>query len=361
MSDHAGKRCFVISPIGAEGSKVREHADDVYDYIIKPAMDACGVTAFRSDHLRDPGKISEQMFRSLIHDDLVVAVLTGHNPNVFYELAIAQAAARPVIILLRKGQALPFDIQDLRCVYYDLKPRPLFEKVYVNEIIAHVRKFEAAAWEAPALFGVHPPLGGSGDALDAPHYFPRAEDFGGVDVWLELVQQTRQTFEMMGVTLRLLRFIRGVSDALVEKANAGCSVRILLMHPDNPALREIINEAVPADTGDATIQDIGTTLRLVERMRDKSPSIEVRQMLRGCPHFHLTRTDSVAIVTQNLFATTLRYSPLWHATARSSFYTTVAQEFEALWVANSAREKTAKGTSRRAKLTRTADGPCPSS
>jgi hypothetical protein len=32
-------RAFVISPIGAESSKVREHADDVFDFIIKPAMD----------------------------------------------------------------------------------------------------------------------------------------------------------------------------------------------------------------------------------------------------------------------------------------------------------------------------------
>src|SRR5579862_8918726 len=136
MSEQVAKRCFVISPIGAEGSDVREHADDVYDYIIKPAMGACGITAFRSDHLREPGKISEQMFRSLVREDLAIALLTGHNPNVFYELAIAQAAARPVIILLLKGQVLPFDIQDLRCVYYDLKPRNLFENVYVNEIIA---------------------------------------------------------------------------------------------------------------------------------------------------------------------------------------------------------------------------------
>lgn len=347
MSEQARKRCFVISPIRAEGSKVREHADDVYDYIIKPAMDACGVTALRSDHLREPGKISEQMFRAILHDDLVVAVLTGHNPNVFYELAIAQAAARPVIILLRKGQMLPFDIQDLRCVYYDLKPRPLFEKVYVNEIIAHVRKFEAAAWKAPVLFGVHPPLGGSGDALDNPQYFPRAEDFGGVDAWLDLVKQTHQTFEMMGVTLRLLRLIRGVSDALVEKANAGCSVRILLMHPDNPALREIINEAVPADSGDSIVQEIGVTMRFVERMRDKSPKIEVRQMLRGCPHFHLTRTDAVAVATLNLFATTLRYSPLWQSMAGTSFYATAAQEFEALWGANSTNQNTGKGTSGR--------------
>jgi hypothetical protein len=345
MSEQALKRCFVISPIGAEGSEAREHADDVYDYIIKPAMDACAIAAFRSDHLREPGRISEQMFRSLIHDDLVLAVLTGHNPNVFYELAIAQASARPVIILLQKGQALPFDIQDLRCVYYDLKPRSLFEKVYVNEIIAHVKKFEASGWTAPALFGVHPPLGGGGDALDNPQYFSRAEDFGGVDVWFELVQQTLQTFEYMGITLSLLRGLRGASDVLVEKANAGCSVRILLMHPDNPSLREMINETMPGNTYDTTVHDIGVSVKFLERMRAKNPSIEFRQMLRGCPHFHMTRTDSTAIVTQNLFSTTLRYSPLWRATAGTSFYTTIAQEFDALWLTNMTNHSPAKGVS----------------
>jgi hypothetical protein len=36
------RRCFVISPIGMEGSQEREHADDVFDYIIKPALEAAG-------------------------------------------------------------------------------------------------------------------------------------------------------------------------------------------------------------------------------------------------------------------------------------------------------------------------------
>ena len=147
------KRCFVISPIGEEGSPTREHANDVYDYIIEPAMSACGIKAFRSDHLREPGKISDQMFSSILNDDLCVAVLTGQNPNVFYELAIAQAAARPVIILLEKGETLPFDIHDLRCVYYDLKPRSLFEKDYVNEIVDHVCSLEESGWKVGTPFG----------------------------------------------------------------------------------------------------------------------------------------------------------------------------------------------------------------
>jgi hypothetical protein len=147
------RRCFVISPIGAEGSPVRRHADDVFDYLIKPAAEECGLDAIRSDHLHEPGRISEQMFREIMTGDCCVAVLTGHNPNVFYELALAQAVGTPVVTLIEKGDTLPFDIQDLRCVRYDLSPRPLFERVHAKELAAQFSRFAAAGWSSRPAFG----------------------------------------------------------------------------------------------------------------------------------------------------------------------------------------------------------------
>ena len=32
------KRCFVISPIGKEDSDIRQHADEVFNNLIEPAM-----------------------------------------------------------------------------------------------------------------------------------------------------------------------------------------------------------------------------------------------------------------------------------------------------------------------------------
>ena len=84
------KTCFVISPIGNEASEVREHADDVFEYIIKPATERSGFRALRGDHESKPGVITEQMYDSILGDDLIVAVLTYFNPNVFYEIAIAE-------------------------------------------------------------------------------------------------------------------------------------------------------------------------------------------------------------------------------------------------------------------------------
>jgi hypothetical protein len=125
----------------------------VFDYIIKPAVDERGLAALRSDHLHEPGKISEQMFREIVTSDCCIALLTGHNPNVFYELAVAQTVGTPVVALIEKGEPIPFDIHDLRCVRYDLSPRPLFERVYVKELVAHFGRLAAGGWTSQALFG----------------------------------------------------------------------------------------------------------------------------------------------------------------------------------------------------------------
>jgi hypothetical protein len=87
------KKCFVISPIGLPGSEVREQADDVLDYIIAPALKDLGIEAFRADKQMEPGLITDQMIAAILNYDLCIADLSGHNPNVFYELAIAQAAS----------------------------------------------------------------------------------------------------------------------------------------------------------------------------------------------------------------------------------------------------------------------------
>jgi hypothetical protein len=113
------KKCFVISPIGSPESDVRERANDVFDFIIKPALSALGIEAVRADMLATPGLITDQMIAAILNYDLCIVDLTGHNPNVFYELAVAQAAGRPVVLLKLVGEAIPFDVKDYRLIEYD--------------------------------------------------------------------------------------------------------------------------------------------------------------------------------------------------------------------------------------------------
>jgi hypothetical protein len=132
-------QCFVISPIGDEGSEQRQHADKVFNNIIKPAVKACNLAAIRSDHIETPGLISTEMYKRILGDEVCIVVLTGMNPNVLYELAIAHAAARPVVLLIQKGEAPPFDLKDHRYVEYDVNNKAALKKgVYASSVSKHV-------------------------------------------------------------------------------------------------------------------------------------------------------------------------------------------------------------------------------
>lgn len=113
------KNCFVISPIGEDGSETRRRSDQVFRYIISPAVAGCGYKAVRADQIDSPGIITTQIINKIVSDDLVVADLTEYNPNVFYELAIRQVLKRPYVQLIEKGQRLPFDVASARTIFVD--------------------------------------------------------------------------------------------------------------------------------------------------------------------------------------------------------------------------------------------------
>ena len=71
-------------------------------------------TCLRSDEIHVPGSITKEIVTSLHTADLVIADLTGHNPNVFYELGVVHSAGRPTIMITQQIQELPFDINTYR-------------------------------------------------------------------------------------------------------------------------------------------------------------------------------------------------------------------------------------------------------
>lgn len=111
--------CFVISPIGAEGSDIRRRADQILRHVIGPAADSCGFEAVRADQISEPGLITTQVIQHIIDDPLVIADLTGSNPNVFYELAIRHAIRRPLVQIIQKDEKIPFDVAGMRTIPVD--------------------------------------------------------------------------------------------------------------------------------------------------------------------------------------------------------------------------------------------------
>lgn len=114
------KICFVISPIGEEGSDVRERSDQVLKHIIASSVEQLGYTIIRADKISEPGIITTQIIEHIVDAELVVADLTDKNPNVFYELAIRHAIRKPLVQLIKKGEVIPFDVAATRIIQFDL-------------------------------------------------------------------------------------------------------------------------------------------------------------------------------------------------------------------------------------------------
>jgi hypothetical protein len=114
------KSCFFISRIGDAGSPEREFSDKLLKYIVAPVLENCGYeTPIRADHITQPGVITTQVFTHLWDDDLVIADLTGGNPNVFYELAVRHVRRKPFVHLVHAGEKIPFDIAPNRTIEFN--------------------------------------------------------------------------------------------------------------------------------------------------------------------------------------------------------------------------------------------------
>lgn len=111
--------CFYVTPIGEEGSEQRRHSDLFLGSIVEPALEHLGLKVVRADSIDKPGTITRQIIEYLLKSRLVIADLSFHNPNVFYELAIRHAARLPVVQLIRASDRVPFDLNQVRTIKID--------------------------------------------------------------------------------------------------------------------------------------------------------------------------------------------------------------------------------------------------
>ena len=119
-NEEQGKKCFIITPIGNENSEVFRKAKGVIESTIKPVLREYGFADIKPAYeINVSGMINTQIINRIVNDDLVVANLTGNNPNVMYELCLRHVVAKPIIHICENGTILPFDIKDSRTIFYE--------------------------------------------------------------------------------------------------------------------------------------------------------------------------------------------------------------------------------------------------
>lgn len=105
------RECFVIMPFDPS-------FDGIWEVVVRPTVESIGDRCLRADDIFAPGSILEDIIRSIRESDYIIADLTEHNPNVYYELGYAHALEKTVILITRGLDTLPFDLKHQRVVEY---------------------------------------------------------------------------------------------------------------------------------------------------------------------------------------------------------------------------------------------------
>jgi nucleoside 2-deoxyribosyltransferase len=89
--------------------------------IYEPAIKKAGLNPMRADQdIFGTGKIIDQIWSGINAARVLVAELTTRNPNVFYELGLAHALEKPVVLVSSNQDDIPFDLKHIRVIYYDM-------------------------------------------------------------------------------------------------------------------------------------------------------------------------------------------------------------------------------------------------
>lgn len=107
-----GSDVFVVMPFS-------DDLQPVYEVPIRTAARNLGVTVARADDIFNARSVMSNIWSAIVAARVLVADCTGRNPNVFYEIGLAHAVGKPVILIAQKNDDVPSDLKHMRYIQYD--------------------------------------------------------------------------------------------------------------------------------------------------------------------------------------------------------------------------------------------------
>ena len=85
---------------------------------MKAGVEAAGMRCLRADDIWERDHILDDVLSLIWRARVVIADLSGKNPNVFYEAGIAHTLGRDTILVAQSMDDIPFDLQGIRALKY---------------------------------------------------------------------------------------------------------------------------------------------------------------------------------------------------------------------------------------------------
>jgi len=224
------KKSFVIMPFHEDFKK---H----YHLVYKPALQSAGYSVTRVDEILGSRPIIEDIQEAIKRADLILCDMSTRNPNVFYELGLAHAIGKPVILVSNNIDDVPFDLRHVRTIIYNNKQAgwdtelkqniiafatdsQIGEKIYPEPLIAFRKSQE--------LF---------------------ADEIGIVKIFKNFEESTPEILEQIGSSNSVRIFLQlgktvlagtTIYDYLGKNVKMGATVKVLNAGLDSPYLKQRI-------------------------------------------------------------------------------------------------------------------------
>lgn len=136
-----GDSCFVMMPFA-------KPIGDYYEKIYEPAIKKAHLIPIRADNdIFSTGKVIDQIRSGIENAKVLLCELTGRNPNVLYELGLAHALGKPVVLVSENEHDVPFDLKHIRVIFYD-KNDPFWGENLITKVAENVLSAIATPSEA---------------------------------------------------------------------------------------------------------------------------------------------------------------------------------------------------------------------
>jgi tetratricopeptide (TPR) repeat protein len=165
-------RAFIIRPFGTKNDI---NFDEVESKLIDPALTRLNITGRTTMEIRKQGNIRFDMFQKLLTANLVIADISIHNANVYYELGIRHALRGKHTFMIRargggiKSDEVPFDLKTDRYLGYDGKD----PAASVDNLVESLRQTINSEEHDSPVFQMLPDL----DEQDQARFLPVPRDF----------------------------------------------------------------------------------------------------------------------------------------------------------------------------------------
>lgn len=321
------KRCVVVDPSDDVNDDVRLHADTLWKYVIQPALLDTDYEAHRAASISH--MIDQQVVDSLLDADLVIAILSRSSSRVFYETALAQAAARPMILMIEEGLKIAFEPRNAKVVTYRLDTESVVSAINVSRLQGVVQDIEASG--EPACHGFRPGTAAlGGGCQDTVTVYERSPKFS-YDRRLKMIRDADARLDVMGIANLALALHPETTEVLRAREKP-VDIRILQCAPANAGLVSLLG---------ARSEELGAVLRKIEQATEawrriaETPGLDISLTIRraqlSLPIASALITDRAVVATPYMRSRPTSESTTLHAKSDDAYHAAMREEFDLLW------------------------------